>query len=688
MDKQAAKKRINQLKEAVSYNNYRYHVLDDPKISDAAFDSLKHELSELEEKYPDLITADSPSQRVSGQPLGKFEKAPHQVPMLSLDDVFSKEGLLNWQERIQKIVPQEKLDYFAEFKVDGFAIDLIYEKGVLKRGATRGNGQVGEDVTANIKTIESIPLTLSLYQELPADIEKKLKDLLQNGQLDIRGEVFMTNSAFEAVNKDRQAKDLEPYANPRNTAAGSIRQLNPEIAASRQLAFLAYSIVTDVGQKTHQQEHQVASALGFKVDQGCYCEGLEEAYAFFKEIEERRKKLEFQIDGVVVSVNNEQAFERLGSVGRAPRGSIALKFPAEESTTVVEDIIVQVGRTGALTPVAKLKPVKIGGTLVTRATLHNQDEIDRLDVRIGDTVIIQRAGDVIPDVVKVVDEMRTGQEKKFKMPKKCPMCNSEVIRPQGEAVHRCSNKDCGAVLKKQIYHFVSKKGFDIAGLGPKIVDQLMDQGLISDQADVFALREGDLRPLERFADKSASNLVKAIENSKEIALDRFLFALGIRYIGEETADLLAQELIQKKDISKVFDIVEAIKEFSLEDLKNIEGIGPVVGESIFEYFHNKKNLTLLEKLNKASIRLDSSAYRKREKALAGKSFVLTGELSQLTRQEAKDQIKKKGGKVVSSVSKNTDYVVAGQNPGSKYGQAQELSVKILSEDEFLKMLKI
>jgi DNA ligase (NAD+) len=675
LTKQEAKKRIKKLRQVINHHNYLYHVLDKPEINDAAFDSLKHELYQLEQEYPDLITPDSPTQRVSGQALDKFVKVRHKKRMLSLEDVFYQEELEAWRERIQKLVPRQKLDFFVELKIDGFAIALVYKNGLFVQGSTRGDGLIGEDVTQNLKTINSIPLKLEIHQKLPSlDIEKKAKQLISRGEIEVRGEVYMTKSAFEKVNQERQKKGLSLYANPRNTAAGTIRQLDPKIAASRQLDFLAYDLVTDLGQETHQQEHQVVRALGFRTSQDQYCPNLEEVIKFWQKTKETRGRLPFQIDGVVVSVNNNRIFKKLGVVGKAPRGAIAFKFPAKEATTLVKDIIVQVGRTGALTPVAILKPVRIDGTLVTRATLHNEDEIKRLDVRIGDTVIVQRAGDVIPDIVKAIKKLRTGQEKKFRMPRKCPVCGGAVVRPKGEVVHRCQNKRCGSIHRQRIIHFVSKKGFDINGLGPKIVNQLMDEGLISDPVDLFSLTRGDLVPLERFAEKSADNLIESIEQSKKISLAKFIFALGIRHVGEETAITLAQ----------YFGSLEKISKANLEELSKVEDIGEVVAKSIFEWFNSKKNQELLNKLIKSGIEI--SKVKTFKKKLAGLTFVLTGELDKFTREQAKTRIRMLGGDVPNSVSKRTDFVVIGKEPGSKYDRAKKIGVKIINEKEFLKML--
>jgi len=659
MTKAEAKKRIAKLRKVINQHSYLYHVLDKPDISDAAFDSLKHELYKLEQEYPDLITSDSPTQRVSGRALDKFVKVKHKKRMLSLEDVFYKEEFQAWQERIQKLVPHQKLDYFAELKIDGFAITLVYKNGIFIQGATRGDGLIGEDVTQNLKTINSIPLRLFTTKK---------------GKIEIRGEVYMTKKAFVKVNQERQRKGLPLYANPRNTAAGSIRQLDPKIAAARQLDFLAYDLITNLGQKTHQEEHQIAQSLGFKVDQGQYCSNLDEVIKFRQKINRIREKLPYQIDGIVISLNNNELFKKLGVVGKAPRGAIAFKFPAKEATSLIENIVVQVGRTGALTPVAYLKPVRIGGTLVTRATLHNEDEIKRLNVKIGDTVIVQRAGDVIPDVVKVIKKLRTGKEKKFQMPKKCPVCGSKVIRPKGEAVHRCTNKKCGAQQKKQLIHFASRKAFDIKGLGPKIVAQLMDEGLVTKAADFFSLKQGDLVPLERFAEKSTANLIESIVRSKKISLAKFIYALGIRHVGEETAISLADH----------FGSLGKLKKTSLEELSRVKDIGQIVAQSIFKWFNNKNNQRFLDKLIKAGLKIIEIKTVKRK--FLGQTFILTGQLDKFTREQAKAKIRELGGDISSSVSKETDFVMVGKEPGLKYNKAKKLGIKIIKEKEFLRML--
>ncbi len=679
--KAEAKKRIEKLRKVINHHRWLYHVLDQPGVSDAAFDSLKHELYKLEQSYPEFITPDSPTQRVGGAPLEKFKKVSHGARMLSLEDVFTSEELKAWEKRIQKKLPVGKFDYFCELKVDGFAVSLEYKNGVFFRGSTRGDGVTGENVTQNLRTIPSIPLRLRLPEE------KELKELgfkgseiksiqtkVKKGNLEVRGEVYMTKKEFERVNNQQVKLGLSLYANPRNTAAGSIRQLDPKIAASRRLGFLAYDLITDLGQITHQSEHHLCLFLGFRVDKGASCRNLKEVIRFWQKVKVAREKLVYQIDGVVVNVNDNLTYERLGVAGKAPRGAIAFKFPAKQTTTVVRDIVVQIGRTGALTPVAVLKPVSLSGTTISRATLHNEDEIKRLGVRIGDTVVIERAGDVIPHVVKVIPELRTGKEKKFRMPEICLVCGSKLARPKREVVWRCINPNCGAIQKELLYHFVSKKAFDIEGLGPKIIDQLMDQGIISTAADIFELKEGDLMPLERFAEKSASNIIKAIEKSKIITLAKFIYALGIRHVGEETSI----------DLANYFGDIQSFKGYSLEGLEKVKDIGSVVAKSIDQWFWQKRNLNILTKLLK---RVKIKNPPRIKKILKNKTFVLTGTLKTTTRQEAKEKIRQLGGDISSSVSKNTDFVVTGNQPGSKHDKAKKLGVKIIGENEFLKIIK-
>lgn len=673
MNKEQVEKRIAKLRKEIRRHRYLYHVKDTQEISDPALDSLKHELYDLEQKYPDLITPDSPTQRVSGQALDKFEKVEHSQPMLSLDDAFSFEEIKEWEERIKRVIlnkakrsakARNDIDFFCEPKIDGLAVALVYKKGSLQTGATRGDGKVGEDVTQNLKTIKSIPL--KLRKEVDCQV---------------RGEVYMGKESFEKINKRRKKQGKKPYANPRNTAAGSIRQLDSKVARSRSLDFFAWQLL-GLDCQNQAEEDKKLKELGFKSVEGKQCSNLKEIKAFFKNLEKRRQKLSFQIDGLVVSINNNQLFEDLGVVGKSPRGAIAWKFPAKQATTIVEDIQVQVGRTGSLTPVAHLKPANLAGVEITRATLHNQDEINRLDVRVGDTVIIERAGDVIPQVVRVLKRMRSGDEEKFSMPGRCPICGSKVVKK--DAQHYCSNDRCGAIHRKKLYHFVSRSAFDIEGLGPKIIDQLLDENLTSNAADIFSLKKGDLLPLERFAEKSAQNLIEAVDESRKIPLARLIYALGIHHVGEETAVLLANVIASKtKDPT---DFRKTAQNLSLKELEEIKDIGPVVAKSIYDWFHNRRNRALLKKLLK-EVEIKNKELTIKNQKLGNKNFVLTGTLESLTREEAKQKIRQLGGDVSSSVSKNTDYVIVGEEPGSKFKEAKRLGVEILGEEEFLEKIE-
>ncbi|MBU0707796.1 NAD-dependent DNA ligase LigA [Patescibacteria group bacterium] len=672
MNKEQAKNRIAKLRQEINHHRHLYHVLDKVEITDAALDSLKHELDQLESQYPDLITPESPTQRVGGKPLKKFKKVRHTAPMLSLNDLFSEEELSAWEKRLLKLLPsQTRLDYYSEVKMDGLAVTLIYRQGVLHIGATRGDGQIGEDVTHNIKTIEAIPLKLEI-DRLP----KKFRQTALN-EVEIRGEVFMTKDVFKRINHIQKKKNEPEFANPRNAAAGSIRQLDPRVAARRELSFYAYDLVSDLGQKTHAESHELASLLGFKYNkENQYCRNLEEIVLYHKKIDKRRQKLPYQIDGVVVNINNLETYQKLGVVGKAPRGAVAYKYPAEQAVSIVEAIKVQVGRTGALTPVAWLKPVKVAGSTISRATLHNEDEIKRLDVRVGDTVIIQKAGDIIPDIVKVLVKLRTGKEKKFYFPNQCPVCGSKVARQEDEVAYYCTNQNCYAQLKEKLYHFVSKKAFNIDGLGPRIIDQLLERELIVDPADLFTLKETDVEPLEGFAEKAAKNLIESIQAKKAISLGKLIYALGIRHIGEETAN----------DLAEHFGSLEKLESANIETLSRIHEIGDVMAQSLFKYFRHPENKKLLNKLRQQKIKTLNP--KKRSTKLQGKTFVLTGTLEKFTRDEAKNLIRSLGGSVIGSVSKKTNYLVAGGEPGSKYAKAVSLNIKIITELEFINLLGI
>ncbi len=671
--KPEVKERVEKLKDLI--NKYRYHrlVLDKPLISEPAEDSLKKELFDLEQEFPDLVTPDSPTQRVGGQPLEKFKKIKHSKPMLSLNDVFSKEDLEDWaarQERLLKLAAKD--GFYAELKIDGLAIELIYKNGVFETGSTRGDGLIGEDITSNLKTIEAIPLALN------ASALRSFSGVGRSKEFVVRGEVFMARREFERFNKELKKKEQKIYANPRNLAAGSVRQLDPKITALRKLNSFAYSLVTDLGQKTHEEEHLILKGFGFQVNPyNKFVKGLDEIQKFRDYWEKNRGKLDYEIDGIVITVNDNSVFQKLGVVGKSPRGSIAYKFSPKEATTEVKDIIVSVGRTGALTPIAILESVEIGGVRVSRATLHNEDEIRRLGIKIGDTVIVGRAGDVIPDVIRVLKELRTGKEKEFRMPKKCPVCGGPTKRIEGEAAHRCVNKNCPAVKREAIYHYTGRNTMDIVGVGPKIIDQLMDAGLIKDASDLYSLKKEDLLNLPRFAEKSAENVVKAIQENKRPTLDKFIFALGIRHAGEETAF----------DLAKKFGSLDKLAGASLEELSKVSNIGEVLAKSVYEWFRNKYNLNLLAKFKKAGVRPKEFKITKVMTKLVGKTFVFTGSLETMTRENAQDKVRELGGDVSSDVSKSVDYMVAGEETGTKYDKAKKIGVKIITEKEFLNMVQ-
>ncbi len=698
MNKQEAKKRVKKLREMINYHRYLYHVLDKPKISDAAFDSLKNELEKLERQFPELITPDSPTQRVGGEPLDKFKKVEHAVPMLSMFDAFCYEDIKDWENRILKIIKDKtgnspKLEYFCELKMDGLAVNLVYEKGIFVLGATRGDGKIGEDVTQNLKTIESIPLRLREPRKeelknvgIPEKQIKKIFNLIKTGRIEVRGEVIMTKKVFEELNKKLKKEGKTLLANPRNAAAGSIRQLDPKIAAQRKLDFYAYGLIlNNIQLEKHYQEHQLANLLGVKtLDKNKICFNLKEVEDFHKYWNKHREnKLPFECDGVVVVVNDLKFWPILGVVGKGPRYMIAYKFSAQQATTKVKNVVWHVGRTGILTPVAILEPVLIGGVTVTHATLHNMDEIKRLGLKIGDTVIIERAGDVIPKIVKVLKRLREGNEKSIYAPKRCPMCQSQVVRKEGEVAYRCSNPNCYAVNLRKLIHWASKGAADIEGLGKKVIEQLVKEGLVSDIADFYTLTEGDLMPLERFAEKSAHNLINAIQEKKKLSLSRFLYALGIRHVGEETANLISQEVLTNFKIDSPRDLIFIMKNISKEKLEKIKDIGPIVADSIYHWFHKDSNIKLLEKLEKIGFKIEQEKIKKK---LEGKIFVLTGTLETFTREQAKEKIRELGGKTSSSVSKKIDYVVVGENPGSKYEKAKKLGVKIINEKEFLDLI--
>lgn len=666
MDKSTAKKRAEELREVINEYRHQYHVLDEPTVTDEVYDSLTRELREIEASHPDLITPDSPTQRVGGKALSKFKSIPHRKRMLSLNDIFDISELEAWEKRMHKLTGKNSLEYYVELKMDGLAIALQYEKGVFARAITRGDGLVGEDVTHTVKTIETVPLRLRNSDKVPKEVYEFFE---------IRGEVILPRKEFEKINKQREKQGLPLFANPRNAGAGTIRQLDPSVASERNLQFIAYGIEMDLpGMINHSDEHVLARELGFKLEPNDEVkDSLVAVERYIKKWEIERQKLPYQTDGLVITINDNAEFEKLGIAGKAPRGAVAYKYPAETATTVLEDIRVSIGRTGAVTPYAVLKPVVVAGSTIRRATLHNEDEIKRKDLRIGDTVVVQKAGDVIPEVVEPIKKLRNGKEKIWKMP--TSVGGVEVIRAEGEAVARLADLHSAEVKWQELIHFVSKSAFDIDGLGEKILAQLMEEGLIDSPVDIFKLKKDDLVGLERFADTSAQNLIDAIKSRKKISLARFIYALGIRHVGSKTAQDLAENLHNLDNFLSV----------DSETLRNIEGIGDVVAESLQLWLAKKQNIRLVSALLKSGVEVENVESRKAGK-FTGTTWVFTGTLENFSRDEASSKVASMGGDIVNSVSKNTSYVVAGSDPGSKYTKAQALGVKILSEKEFMDMI--
>ncbi|MEK7546639.1 MAG: NAD-dependent DNA ligase LigA [Patescibacteria group bacterium] len=681
IDKKTAGERIRKLRKTIEKHRYERLVFNKETISPEAEDALKKELFDLEQLFPELITSDSPTQRVGGEPLKQFKKVRHEERMLSFNDAFSENDVNDWLKRISNLMGK-KVDgpFYGELKIDGLAVELVYENGVLTQASTRGDGEVGEDVTENLKTIEAIPLKI----EIPNSKFQIPKRLV------VRGEIFLNKKEFAAINREQKKKGLKPYANPRNVAAGSIRQLDSKITASRGLDSFQYDIVTKLGQKKHSEEHAILDKFGFRVNpNNKICPTVKDIFEFRDYWEKNREKLPYEIDGVVIILDDNGTYDAAGVIGKAPRAAIAYKFSPREATTVVEKIKVQVGRTGALTPVAVMRPVRVGGVTITHATLHNADEIRRLGLKIGDTVIVSRAGDVIPQITKVLEEMRTGREKEFKMPARCPIDGSKVVR--AGVISRCSSKTCGARHRESLYHFVSRPAFDISGLGPKIMDRFLDESLISDAADIFELKEDDIAALERFGEKSAANIIREIESRKKISLRRFIFSLGILHVGEETAALLARRIMENvksgKENIRIKDIVNFISRASLDDLQAIQDIGPKVSQSIYDWFREPRNIKFLEKLESGGVLIEFPKKKAGAARLKGKTFVLTGGLESMTRDEAKEKIRELGGEVSESVGKKVSYLVAGNEPGSKYEKARKMGVKIISEKEFIELIK-
>lgn len=663
------KKRIEKLVREIQDLRHQYHVANAPNITDDVYDSLGRELKSLVAAHPEYADIASAIDRVAGKPLAKFSKVEHVVPMLSLNDVFSVEELHEWEARVKKLLPSSsKIEYFCELKLDGLAVSLIYENGIFVRGATRGDGRIGENITENLKMIETIPL--ELRSPYPAYVE-------------VRGEAVMSKATWTKLNKQNAKEGKQPFANTRNAAAGSLRQLDPALTKERHLDFFAYDIADMRGKEephTHSQKHALLEQLGFMVEQSQKrCKTLKEVEAYIAQFEKKRPDFLYGTDGIVVCVDDLSQQNILGVVGKAPRYVAAFKYPAEKATTVIESISINVGRTGVLTPLAHFRPTLVAGSTISKATLHNMDQIERLDVRVGDTVVIQKAGDVIPEVVEVLVRLRTGKERKFKMPTKCPVCDGAVekrvvgTKNTESAAYYCANSTCPAKNRRGMQHFVN--AFEIYTVGPKILDRFKDEGLISDAADLFALKKEDFVALDRFGEKSADNIIASIAAKKNVPLGRFLYALGILHVGEETARQLALH----------FGSLERLRSATLEEISEVPDIGDVVSSSVYNYFKQKENIVFLEKLSANGVTIEKQAKQKAG-PLTGKIFVITGVLSSMSREKAKEEIQARGGKVAGSVSAKTDYVVAGESAGSKLKEAQKHGTKVLDEAAFSKLL--
>jgi DNA ligase (NAD+) len=665
------KTKIESLREKIRHHEYRYYVLDDPEITDAEFDRLMNGLKKLEAEHPGLITPDSPTQRVGGRPREGFVKVVHSSPMLSLDNAYSEEELRDWQRRVQELSARTDIEYVCELKLDGMSLALRYEGGKLVRGITRGDGSTGEDVSSNVRTVRSVPLVVA---------PDKLKKAGIPADFEVRGEMLMPLASFKKMNEDREKQGLAVFANPRNATAGTVRQLEPSVTAQRRLDYFTYILLAD-GRTIFDNQWQTLNSLeaaGFKVNpRRALAASFEEVWKFIGQWEEKRETLPYEIDGVVIKVNSVAMQRQLGFTGKAPRWAIAYKYAARSGITQIDNILVQVGRTGKLTPVAELKPVPIGGTTVSRATLHNMDGIERLGVKIGDWVEVERGGDVIPKVVRVIDDAKHARgTKTFVMPEQCPVCGGHVVRAEGEADHRCVNQKCPAKLRETILHFASRGVMNIDGMGDALVAQLTDRKLVKDVADIYKLTKDDLLKLERMGDKSAENVLREIENSKKLPLERVIYGLGIRMVGERTAQFLAEH----------FGAIDAIETASEEELQQVEEVGPRIAKSIVEFFSEPKNRELVDELRAAGLTLRG---RKKERGtkLAGKTFVLTGTLTNYSRDGAKKMIEDAGGKVTGSVGKKTDYVVAGADPGSKLDKAKELGVAVIDEKEMEELVR-
>ena len=659
--------KAHELRELINYHNHQYYILDNPAISDAEYDRLFDELLELEKTHPELVTPDSPTQRVGATPLKEFETVTHSVPMLSLNKATSQAEFLDFHRRVTELskTSGESMRYVVEPKFDGLAVEVVYERGTLSLGSTRGDGVVGEDVTLNLRTIKALPLRL-LGRRYPEII-------------DVRGEVIMKKPDFEKLNRERMKRGEPLFANPRNAAAGSVRQLDPKVTSARPLNMFAYATGRVLGEDltNHWDSLQYLKQLGFKVSRYVQCcDHIEQVNDYYHRMLEMRNGLPYEIDGIVIKVNEFSIQRKLGELSRSPRWAVAWKFPAQQEHTTVRDIIVNVGRTGALTPVALLEPVRVGGVEVSRATLHNEAELRKKDVRIGDRVVVQRAGDVIPEVVKIITSHRTGKEKAFVMPDRCPVCGSKVERAEGEAIHRCTGIDCPAQIKENLAHFVSKAAMNMDGLGHKFLEQMIDKKIIEDQADLYFLKKEDLMKMDRMGDKLAENILKAIDGSRNPGLTNLIYALGIRNVGYHLAGVLA----------KHFKSIDTLARQSTEDLAGVHEIGPVVAESIYNFFRNPRNLSVLKKLKEGGVTFPVEKTPEKETPISGKTFVLTGGLESFTRTDARKTIEDMGGRVASSVSKKTDFVIVGKAPGSKYDDALRLGIQILDENDFRKII--
>lgn len=664
-----ARLEAEELRRKINHHNYLYYILDAPEITDAEYDQMFRRLADIEKNHPELVTPDSPTQKIGAPPLDKFDTVKHSIPMMSLANTFDKGELGEFDRRLASLLPEgSPREYLAELKLDGLAVEVVYENGLLTIASTRGDGMTGENVTQNIKTVKALPLKLRGSGTLPPP------------RLEARGEVIIHKDQFAKLNEERIKSGEPAFANPRNAAAGSVRQLDSSVTASRPLDIFFYTLGSTEGwnPKTQKELLETLKSWGLKVnDKYRLCRNLGDVESYYSEILENRGELPYEIDGIVIKLNEISLREAAGEVSRHPRWAVAWKFPAQQDSTVIKDIVVQVGRTGQLTPVAELEPVEIGGVTVSRATLHNDDEIKRKDVRVGDRVILQRAGDVIPEVVSVVQEEGGKRNDPFRFPSQCPVCGSDVIRLEGEAAHYCSGISCPAQLKGLIRHFVSREGMDIEGLGTKLIDKLVDIGMIKSAADLYIIKAGELADIEGLGDKSASNIITAINESKNREFPRVLYSLGIRFVGERTSKLLANHYLS----------IDRLKEASEEELQEIKEIGPRIAGSVISFFKNGRNIDIVDRLRAAGLKMEMTKTNADDKQLSGRKFLFTGTLESMQRSEAEKLVEDLGGEAVNAISSKVDYLVVGENPGSKLEKAKALGVTIIDEKAFLEMIK-